>query len=96
MTSRDIEGDYEQIREDLAKLRADLASLGVTLKDATSGTVTDQIAQIRARIDDLTDEAQQRGRAKLDELTDQIEQKPLTSMLVAFGAGLLIGRLLDR
>lgn len=96
MTSRNIEGEFDTVKEDLAKLRADLANLSTALKDATSDTVQDQIAQIRGRIDDLTGEAKIQGRQTLDDLTTRIEEKPLASVLVAFGVGLLIGRLLDR
>jgi ElaB/YqjD/DUF883 family membrane-anchored ribosome-binding protein len=96
MTNPDIEGDFDHVKEDLAKLRADLANLSSSLKDVTSGAVHDQIAQIRTRIDGMTGEARQRSRETLDELAGRIEEKPLSSILIAFGVGLLIGRLLDR
>jgi ElaB/YqjD/DUF883 family membrane-anchored ribosome-binding protein len=36
------------------------------------------------------------GQQRLDELTEQIEERPLTSVLIAFGIGVLIGKLFDR
>jgi ElaB/YqjD/DUF883 family membrane-anchored ribosome-binding protein len=96
MTSANIEGEFVTVKEDLAKLRADISNLSNALKDVTSDAVHDQIAMIRARIDTLTGEAKQHSRRTLDEVTDKIEERPLASVLVAFGVGLLIGRLLDR
>lgn len=96
MTTRNIEAEFDVVKEDLAKLRNDILTLSNALKDVTSETVHDQIGQIRSRIDSLTGEAQQHGRQTLDDLTDRIEEKPLTSVLIAFGVGLLFGRLLDR
>jgi ElaB/YqjD/DUF883 family membrane-anchored ribosome-binding protein len=96
MTTRNIEAEFDAVKEDLTKLRSDILMLSNALKGATSETVQDQIGQIRSRIDSLTGEAKQHGQQTLDDLTDRIEEKPLTSVLIAFGVGLLFGRLLDR
>ncbi len=68
MTTRDIEGEFGAIKDDLAKLRADIANLSSALKDLTSETVQE----------------------RLD------EEKPLASILIAFGVGILMGRLFAR
>jgi ElaB/YqjD/DUF883 family membrane-anchored ribosome-binding protein len=96
MTDRSIDGEIGNVKDDLAKLRGDIANLSNALKDVTSDAVNDQIALIRTRIDAITGEAKQHGRATLDDLTDRIEERPLASVLIAFGIGLLAGRLLDR
>jgi ElaB/YqjD/DUF883 family membrane-anchored ribosome-binding protein len=91
-----VENEFDTVKDDLAKLRSDISQLSATLKDLTSDTVRQQIETIRTRVDSITGEARQQGREVLDDLTDRIEEKPLASVLIAFGAGLLIGRLLDR
>jgi ElaB/YqjD/DUF883 family membrane-anchored ribosome-binding protein len=96
MTERNIDGEFDNVKDDLAKLRNDLANLSNALKDVTSDTVNEQIALIRRRIDDITGEAKQQSRATLDDLTARIEARPLASILIAFGVGLLAGRILDR
>ncbi len=96
MTTENIEGEFETLKEDLARLRADIANLSSALKDKTSGVVHEQIDDVRARIDNLAGEAKLHGRQTLDDLTDRIEEKPLASVLIALGVGLLVGRLLDR
>jgi ElaB/YqjD/DUF883 family membrane-anchored ribosome-binding protein len=96
MTTRNIDGEFDTVKDDLTKLRNDIADLSAALKDVTSEAVRDQIGVIRDRIDQLTGEAKVHGRQTLDTVTDHIEERPLASVLIAFGVGMLIGRLLDR
>lgn len=96
MATRNLESEFDTVKDDLSKLRNDIAHLSAALKDTTSATVREQIDTIRGRIDQIAGEARSHGRATLDELTDHIEDRPLTSVLIAFGVGVLLGRLLDR
>ena len=96
MTANNVGSELDAVKDDLAKLRADIANLSQTLKDATSETVHEQIGLIRSRIDGIAEDAKSHGRKTLDSLTDHIEEKPLASVLIAFGVGILFGRLFDR
>ncbi len=96
MTTRKLDDGFDTVKDDLMKLRADIANLSLALKDVTSESVNEQIAVIRARIDQIGGEAREQGRQTLDDVTDYIEERPLASVLIAFGVGLLFGRLLDR
>jgi ElaB/YqjD/DUF883 family membrane-anchored ribosome-binding protein len=96
MTSHDVEGEFGAVKDDLAKLRSDIANLSNALKELTSETVHERIDSLRGGIDRLTDDAKLQSREALDGLADRIEERPLTSILVAFGVGLLLGRLFDR
>ena len=46
--------------------------------------------------DDATNEASRRGREGAAALEQQIEERPVISLLVAFGVGLVIGKLINR
>jgi ElaB/YqjD/DUF883 family membrane-anchored ribosome-binding protein len=96
MTSHDVEGEFGAVKDDLAKLRGDIANLSNALKELTSETVHERIDSLRDGIDRLTGDAKLQSREALDDLTDRIEERPLTSVLLAFGVGLLLGRLFDR
>jgi ElaB/YqjD/DUF883 family membrane-anchored ribosome-binding protein len=96
MSSHDVEGEFGTVKDDLAKLRADIANLSAALKDLTSETVHEQIDSLKGRIDHLTSDAKLRGRQTMDNLADHIEERPVSSVLIAFGVGILIGRLFDR
>jgi ElaB/YqjD/DUF883 family membrane-anchored ribosome-binding protein len=96
MTSHDVEGEFGAVKDDLAKLRADIANLSAALKDLTSDTVHEQIGSLKGRIDRATGDAKLHGRQTLDDLADHIEERPVASVLIAFGVGVLIGKLFDR
>ena len=96
MTAHDVEGEFGTVKDDLVKLRADIANLSAALKELTSETVHEQIDTLKGRIDHLTSDAKLKGRQTLDDLADHIEERPVSSVLIAFGVGILIGRLLDR
>ena len=96
MTTRDLESEFDTVKDDLAKLRTDISKLSASLKDVTSETVHDQIEMIRDRLDRISDRAREEGREALGDLTDRIEDRPLTSVLIAFGVGVLMGRFFDR
>ena len=96
MTSHDVEGEFGAVKDDLAKLRADITNLSAAIKELTSDTVHDQIDSLKGRIDRLTHDAKNQGRQALDDLADHIEERPVSSVLIAFGVGILLGRLFDR
>ncbi len=96
MTTRNLESEFDTVKTDLAKLREDISKLSNALRDVTSETVHDQVAQLRGRFDTIAGDAKQHGRQALDDLTDRIEERPLASILIAFGVGVLFGRILDR
>jgi ElaB/YqjD/DUF883 family membrane-anchored ribosome-binding protein len=96
MTSHDVEGEFGVVKDDLAKLRADIANLSAALKDLTSETVHDQIDSLKGRIDRVTHDARDQGRKALDDLAGHIEDRPVSSVLIAFGVGIILGRLFDR
>ncbi len=96
MASHDVEGEYSAVKEDLAKLRSDVASLSAALRDLTSETVHERIDSLRSSVDHLAGDAKNQGKQTLDDLASHIEDRPLASMMIALGVGILLGRLIDR
>jgi ElaB/YqjD/DUF883 family membrane-anchored ribosome-binding protein len=96
MTSHDVEGEFSAVKDDLAKLRADITNLSAAIKELTSDRLHEQIDSLKGRIDRVTHDAKDQGRQALDDLADHIEERPVSSVLIAFGAGILLGRLFDR
>ncbi len=82
----------KSIEEDLAALREDLKSL-------TSSVATlarDGTGAIREGIGTRADQAVASGRQAAETVQETVRERPMTSMFVAFGIGVLIGHLLDR
>jgi ElaB/YqjD/DUF883 family membrane-anchored ribosome-binding protein len=94
--ARHIESEFDTVRDDLTKLSNDIANLAASLKDGATDAAREQLAVARDRFDALTEQARSRGEEQLEGLADAIEDRPLTSVLIAFGVGIILGRLLDR
>ena len=82
------------ISSQLETLRADIVALAKTVKDTALNKVEDRKETAKTVATDQKDAAV----AKYDELSTkaelQIREKPLTSMAIAVGAGLVLGALL--
>lgn len=103
MATRDPADDIAALKNDLAALRKDIGALAKTVGEQTSATSDDamnalreKIATLRSELEGAAKTARARGAEGIATVERHIEQKPLQSMLIALGAGLLIGKLLDR
>ena len=101
MESKTGNEEVEVLKEDIAKLREDIASLA----SAVLGAAGDKFDDAKAKVNDKGQEAQDelmgkmnegidRGKQFLDDLDTQVTRHPVGSVLVAFGVGLLIAKLL--
>lgn len=96
-----IRGDIEAIKFDLAALRAELADRVEMLGGkAGAGYASQRFADAaRGRLDQIGtawDQATDQGRQVIEGVQEHIEQRPLSSVGLAFVAGLLVGALLRR
>ena len=93
--------EVEVLKEDIAKLREDIASLA----SAVLGAASDTLGDARAKVNNKSQEAEDkftgklndgidRGKQFLDDLDTQVTRHPVGSVLVAFGVGLLIAKIL--
>lgn len=99
----DLRRDMDSIKTDIIALQADLSA---ALKDLISvskseaGEVKDKLeSQLRekfSRLSDKADDLAHRGKRAVEGLEGAIEEKPLQSVGIALGVGLLVGVLLAR
>lgn len=73
------------LADDVAALKRDLASLVDNLKKTGKGTANDVYRNIAAE-----------SERSVKAISRQVEEQPLMSLLIAFGVGLVGGRLLSR
>lgn len=92
MAANNAETDYDKLKDDLAAVRADLSKLTEALGD-----------DVRQRRDNGVDTvkrgaraAQEQARKAADGVSHGVSERPLTSVFVAFGVGMLVGRLFTR
>ena len=77
--------ELQQLKQDFAKLQSDLAAAMRTLG-----------AQSKQKVQAAYESACEYSKDALETSRKTIEERPLTSVLVAFIAGVLIAKLLDR
>jgi ElaB/YqjD/DUF883 family membrane-anchored ribosome-binding protein len=103
MAERDLGKEIEGLKEDMAKLRDDLAGIVDALKDVGKGRVEDAREGLGELADALRDAlrgglegAREKSKKSVETVEQQIEQRPLLSLLAAFGVGVVLGKILDR
>jgi ElaB/YqjD/DUF883 family membrane-anchored ribosome-binding protein len=105
--NRNLEEDFDTLKAGLDTLRKDIGSLVSSFGDTATDEVRTRGRRARAAVgrvtdragemwDDATSEASRRGREGVAALEQRIEERPFISLLVAFGIGLVIGKLINR
>jgi ElaB/YqjD/DUF883 family membrane-anchored ribosome-binding protein len=92
--------DFDTIVDDLATLKRDFARLMEQMKsgaiDGASETVENLLGRLNERASEIYDSMSDRGERSVKAISRQVEERPITSLLVAFGIGMLASRLLSR
>jgi ElaB/YqjD/DUF883 family membrane-anchored ribosome-binding protein len=103
MAERNLEKEFDTLRADIGKLREDLASLTkhmrATAEDrlhAAEQTAREYAHEAGERVGEAAARGRARAREGANAVENQIEEHPFTSVTMAFGIGLLIGRLMSR
>ena len=92
MAANEATKTADELRADIDRLKSDVSSLMETLgKAAEHGKDEGLRALAAARL-----RAQAQAEEGLETVERQIAERPFISVAIAFGAGLLIGKLLDR
>ena len=87
--------DLSAIIDDIATLKRDFAALLQRAQGAT-GDKTDAVEFLGEEAERLYREAVTEGKRHLATVLQQVEAQPLASLLVAFGVGVIAGRLFSR
>lgn len=92
----DFAADIAQLKKDLEKLSGSIMELGRDGLDAAQKGGAEQLGAWRDDVGDLATSLKKQGQHQLDAVEDQVRERPLLTLLAAFGAGLLVSRLVDR
>lgn len=92
MTTKHAESDTEKLRADLNQIQKDVAALTETLKKLGAERGQEGVDAVKR----AAAATERQASAAVHMVEDQVKERPLQSMLVAFGLGFLIGKLLDR
>ena len=84
--------DIDKLREQVAQLQVDFEAVTKSLKELGSNGLGFGLESAR----DAALEVRDKAKSAVDAVTQTIEQRPLSSALVLFGLGILIGNLIHR
>lgn len=96
MATRDHAKEIDDVRADLDALRKDIGKLSDSLSSNLASNAAQAAETARARVGEAASAASDKVRAGAETVGEKVEERPLTSMAVAFGAGLVLGKLLNR
>jgi ElaB/YqjD/DUF883 family membrane-anchored ribosome-binding protein len=85
MVDRSLDKEFDVLKNDLGTLKEDVANIAKLL--ARKGT---------AQLNEAVDGGKARVQAGVDVLEEQVTARPLTSLLVAFGIGIMLGKITQR
>jgi len=88
--------DLEKLQQDMAALKADVATLLGHLKTGATNGVEAAVNQVDDGAQRLYQAASTEGDRAVKAIGRQIEQQPVIALLIALGVGYIGGRLLSR
>ncbi|NIZ01990.1 DUF883 family protein [Thalassospira lucentensis] len=87
--SAKLQADVDMLRKDLAEVTRTLKTMGSDAAHSTTQAAAERIREVSGQARDQIDHAR-------DVAVEHVRDRPLTSVAVTFGVGLLIGRLLQK
>jgi ElaB/YqjD/DUF883 family membrane-anchored ribosome-binding protein len=105
--NRNLEEEFDTLKAGLDTLRKEIRSLASSFGEVATDEVETRGRRARAAVgrvtdragevwDDTTKQASRRGREGVAAVERQIEERPLISVFLAFGIGVVIGKLINR
>ena len=100
MVSNNVQDEMKVLKDDVAKLRADitdlvglLKDLGLQKVDETRDSIEDEIREQREKLRVTMNRARERGRGAASDFEQQINEHPVGSLLTAFSIGFILAKL---
>ena len=95
--------DFHAVAEDLAALKRDFATLMNQMSQMKSGAfkvagdaAESTLGELGDRANKLYDSVAAQGERSANAIRRQVEEQPVMSLLIAFGVGFIVSRLLSR
>lgn len=102
MADESIRKEFNELKQDFSKLRADIADLLSAVKDAgmeraaeSGASLNEELQKRRERLRSALQGARVRGEKTIDDIEEGIAEHPLSSLLMAFGLGFIVAKLIN-
>lgn len=84
-----LQADVEALRKDLAEVTKTLRTMGSDRANSVAQSAAERVREVSGQVHDQFDHAR-------DVAVGQVRERPLTSVAVTFGIGMLVGGLLRK
>jgi len=90
---QELKEQLNALHEDFAGLKESVAALSTKkIKDTKNG-VEDEVSSVLGLIEDKIAQYKEQSAPLVDSINDDLKEKPLVSVAIAFGAGVLLTKL---
>jgi len=91
-----VKSEVEALRADFKKISEDLKGLTKTITQLTAKQAAESVDELKQKRDQIETHLRQAAGDARTTLEEQVREKPLNTLLIAFAAGLILGRGLGR
>lgn len=91
-----LNAEFARLRDELASIREMLTTSGADMIAGTKAAAESRLASLQDEVGKLAAEVKGQGNEVLRRLDHKVQERPLTSLAVAFGVGLLAAQLFRR
>lgn len=102
MADEPIRKEMDALKADIAQLREDIIGLSNAVKGVASEKIKDTKTQAEHRLRETWEDIEQRledlygqGKSTLNKAEQKVGEHPMGSVLIAFGVGFIIAKLID-
>lgn len=103
MSDNNVRTEFESLRADFTQMRGDLANLTKAIGEVTSQEATNRLSELKQtgktaqrQLHKAVEGADSLCHSGVAAIEQQINDRPLAIMALAFGVGLLIGKVAHR
>lgn len=90
---QELKQQLSALHEDFVGLKKSVADLSATkIKDAKNG-IGDEVSSVLELVEEKIAQYKEQSASVVDSINEDLKQKPLVSVAVAFGAGVLLAKL---
>jgi len=91
-----LKAEFAKLREELANIREMLTTTGADILAGPKAAAQSRLASLQDEVEKLAAEMKGQGNEVLQRIDQKVQERPLTSLAVAFGVGLLAAQLFRR
>ena len=103
MSARNVEHEFDTLKADFNKLSSDLVNLTDIMRGLAGQDAQAYLAKMRTVVGQANEGVEAtaaalsaRGRQGIASVEHQIRERPLTSILICLGLGMIVGKLINR